>query len=130
MSVVALVLAGRILELDARDWIAAGAAPVTAAAAMGLLVYATRTALRPVAQPTLWLLAALVVEGFVLYLAVFRLLAPQRLRELLAEVDRIVPVGRLGHRVVRPRRSASLDPPHGEESLADRRVASGGEVTS
>jgi PST family polysaccharide transporter len=126
MSIVALVLAGRILGLDARDWLGAGAAPVTSAAAMGLLVYATRAALRPVAEPALWLLAALVVEGVVLYLAVFRLLAPQRLHELLAEIDRIVPVGRL----VRPRRSARLDRPRGEEGLADRRVASGGEVTS
>lgn len=95
MSVVALVVAGRILELHAADWRAALARPTAAAAAMGATVLATCLAAQAVVGVHGWLLVLLVAEGAVIYPSALAVLAPVRLREFAGEVGRVIPVGRL-----------------------------------
>jgi len=94
MGVVALVAAGRILELPLAEWLHAIRAPFAAALAMGGGVTVTRVALAAAVGTHAWQLAPLVAEGAVLYPVALRVFAPARWREFADDVERIVPLRR------------------------------------
>jgi PST family polysaccharide transporter len=113
MGVVALVAAGRILELPLVEWLRAIRAPFAAALVMGAGVALTRAALAAAAGTQPWQLAPLVAEGAVLYPVALRLLAPARWREFVGDLEQIVPLRRATARLV-TRRGPHL-PRRGEE---------------
>ena len=94
MGVVALVAAGRILELPLVEWMRAVGAPFAAAFAMGAGVTLTRVALAAAVGTHAWQLAPLVAEGAILYPVLLRLLAPARWHEFVDDVEQIVPLRR------------------------------------
>ena len=104
MSVVALLAAGRILELPLAAWLRALQEPLVAALLMGAGVLGLRLGLAAEFGAAAWQLGPLVAAGVVLYPVALRLLAPERWREFAAELERILPLRRLTAPLRRGRR--------------------------
>ncbi len=112
MSVVALVAAGRILDLPLRAWLSALQAPFVAGLGMGAAVLSARLALAETFGTRAWQLVPLIAGGALLYPLLLAALAPARWREFRADLERVLPLGKLAARLrhrVSPPESTPLD---------------------
>lgn len=128
MSVVALLGAGRLLELPARTWLSALREPFLAGFAMGGAVLASRYALAAAYGTRGWQLVPLVAEGALLYPLLLRVLGPARWAEFRADLERIVPLARAVRRLrpgARTQEEGALDEGRGPVAGAVPTVAPG-----